>query len=164
MRRLYFLLPDVQSCRSTVSDLQAEGIPTHHLHVVASATLPLDGLPEATSAQTSELTHGLEAGLGVGGVAGLLGGLLAVTFPPAGLILGGGAILASTVAGAGFGALVSTLVARDVPSHELERFEEAIARGQVLLMVDVPRREVGRWQDWLQERHPEAEIRVANPG
>ena len=99
-RKVHVLLPDAVVCRAVVDSAREAGIPDRHIHVIGSHYTPLEGLPEAGLADRSEFTRGLELGLGVGGVAGLLGGLLAVTFPPAGLVLGGGAVLASTLVGA----------------------------------------------------------------
>jgi hypothetical protein len=163
MHRLYFLLPDVEHTRRVVSELREAGVPEGHLHVVASSRIALDGLPEASLLQKSEFAHGIEAGLGIGGVAGLLGGLLAVAFPPAGLILGGQAILGMLVAGASLGAVVSGLVAKDMPSHELESFETAIIQGKILLMVDVPKLEVDHWIELIREHYPQAEVSIAQP-
>lgn len=160
MRRLYFMLPDVDTCRSVVTELREQGVPERHLHVIASDWVPHEDLPEASMIQSSEFAHGIERGLGIGGVAGLLGGLLAVTFPPAGVILGGEAILAVALGGAGLGAIVSGMVAKDIPKHELADFEADIARGKVLLLVDVPKREIEQWQDLIKQHHPEAEIKV----
>jgi hypothetical protein len=145
-----------------VQELRDGGIPDHHLHAVASAAVPMEGLPQATILEKSEFKYGLETGISVGGAAGLLGGLLAVTFPPAGLALGGGAILAMTLAGAGFGAVVSGLVAKDIPNHELEAFEAGIIRGKVLLLVDVPKSELEKWRAVILEHHPDAEISVTD--
>lgn len=158
MRRLYFLLPNVEATRALVGELRRAGVAESHLHAVAGASVPLEGLPKATALETSELRWGLEHGLGVGGAAGLLGGLLAVTFPPAGLIIGGEALLAIALAGAGFGGLVSALVAKDIPNHELEAFEAGIAKGQILLLVDVPPGEVERFRQLILSSHPEAVI------
>ena len=160
-RRLYFMLPDAESCKSLVADLEEHGVPERHLHVIGSLTQSLDGLPEANILQKTELAHGLEWGTGLGGVAGLLGGVLAVTFPPAGLVIGGGALLAGAAAGAGFGALVSSLLASNEHNHKLDAFERGIEQGQLLLMVDVPRQEVKQIQDLIIKHHPEAEIGVA---
>lgn len=159
-RRLYFMLPDVESCRVVVEELRKAGVKDHDMHAVAGLGVDLEGLPQAGLMETSEIAHGLEAGIGVGGVAGFLGGLLAVTFPPAGLVLGGGALLAGTLAGAGFGALVASLVAKDMPSHELESFEASIAEGGILLLVDVPRNRVDEFTSLVKEHHPEAKIGV----
>ncbi len=162
-KRLYFMLPDVETCRIIVQELRQAGVTERHLHAVAGMGIELEGLPKATAWQKTEFAHGLEAGIGLGGIAGFLGGLLAVTFPPAGLVLGGGAIIAGTVAGAGFGALVSGLIARDMPSHELEAYERGIAQGKILLLVDVPRARVDEYVELIQSHHPEAEIKVAKP-
>ncbi len=160
-RRLYFMLPDAESCKSLVADLEEHGVPERHLHVIGSLSQSLEGLPEANILQKTELAHGLEWGTGLGGVAGLLGGILAVTFPPAGLVIGGGALLAGTAAGAGFGALVSSLLASHEHNHKLDAFERGIEQGQLLLMVDVPRRDVTKIQELIVKHHPEAEIGVA---
>jgi hypothetical protein len=161
MRRLYFMLPDVDACRRLVVELRSEGISDGHLHAIASDAVPHDDLPEASMLQTSEFTHGIERGLGLGGVAGLLGGVLAISFPPAGLILGGQALLMTVLAGAGFGAIVSGMVAKDIPKAELNSFQEGIALGKVLLMVDVPKHQTDRWKDLIKQHHPEAEIGIA---
>jgi hypothetical protein len=160
MRRLYFLLPSVPKTRAVVDELRAGGIPEGRIHVVASSRIPLEGLPEAKALQTSELLHGLERGLGLGGVAGLLGGLLTIAFPPAGLILGGQALLLTVLVGAGAGAVVSALVAKDMPNQEIQSYNDAIARGQILLMVDVPKAELTTWMDRIQQHHAEVDFGV----
>ncbi len=159
-RRIYFLVPDLNSCHSICDELEEIKITKRHLHVIASSRYSLDDLPEANSFQTSDLAHGLEWGVGIGGTAGLLSGLLAVTFPPAGLILGGQAILAGVLAGASFGGIVSGLVAADQPNHNLEAFEENIARGELLVLVDVPKIRVDDIKNIILKHHPEAHIGV----
>jgi hypothetical protein len=160
MKRLYFLLPNVETTRAVVAELREGGIAEDQIHAVASSRIPLEGLPEATVLQTSELRHGLEAGLSVGGIAGLLGGLLAIAFPPAGLILGGEALILTVLAGAGAGAVVSALVAKDMPNQEIESYNDAIARGQILLIVDVQRAEMSAWMDRIAQHHPQVDFGV----
>ncbi len=163
-RRLYFLLPDVPHCHALVAEIKEQGLKDPDIHVVAREDIPLEGLHKATSLQKTELTHGLELGIGVGGVAGMLGGLLAVTFPPAGLVLAGGAVvLGSTLAGAGFGGLVSALVAKDIPNHELEQYQDAIFQGEILLMLDVPTHRLDEIMALIRATHPEARIQVSLP-
>nr|VFK04001.1 MAG: hypothetical protein BECKH772B_GA0070898_103992 [Candidatus Kentron sp. H]VFK04219.1 MAG: hypothetical protein BECKH772A_GA0070896_103922 [Candidatus Kentron sp. H]VFK07063.1 MAG: hypothetical protein BECKH772C_GA0070978_103942 [Candidatus Kentron sp. H] len=162
-KRLYFLVPNVATCKAIVSDIKKIGIPESHTHVIGNYFTPLDGLHEASFLQKSEFAHGIEEGLGMGGAAGLLGGLLAITFPPAGLVLGGGAVLVSTLAGAGLGAVVSATVAKDIPSRKIDKFEDAIAAGQLLLLVDVPRKQVNSLMNLIREHHPEAEISTTSP-
>ena len=161
MKRLYFMLPDTESCKKVVIELELAGIPKRHLHVVASLAVPLEDLPEATLLQKSELTHGIEKGIALGGCAGLLGGLLVVYFPPAGMVLGSAALLSAvTAGGAGFGALAMGLISKDIHSKKLAAFERDIAHGSILLMVDVPKKEVNQWKQLIIEHHPEAEIGV----
>jgi hypothetical protein len=160
MRRIYFLVPDQESCRRIVAELEASGVPQHHLHVVASMDQVLEDLPEASAWQKTELKHGIEIGVGLGASAGLLSGLLALAFPPGGLILGGGAVLAMTAAGAGYGTLVSALMKGHEQNHRVHDFEPALMRGELLLMVDIPRHDLERAKALVLEHHPEAEIGV----
>jgi hypothetical protein len=163
MHRLHVILPDPDSCQRVVRALQQEGLAAEHLHVVASLGQNLEGLPEASVWQKTELAHGLEWGVGLGGVAGLLGGLLAVTFPPAGLVLGGGAILAGAAAGAGVGAVITALLGSHEHNHELDHFQREIAAGRLLLLADVPRGRVAELSELISRHHPEAEIGVLRP-
>jgi hypothetical protein len=161
MRRLFFLTPDVVSCRHIITELKDSGVPQRHLHVIGSITQPLDDLPEASVLQKTELLHGIEIGAGLGGTAGILGGLLAMTFPPAGIVLGGGALLAGAAAGAGFGAVVSALMSSHEHNHDLTAFQAAIEQGQILLMVDIPKGDVDKTKELILSHHPEAKIGVA---
>ena len=158
MRRVYVLLPTEESCRLVVEELKAAEIPQSHLHVIAGLTHELKDLPAASVWQRTELAHGIEWGVGLGGVAGLLGGLLVVAFPPAGVVLGGGALLAGTAAGAGFGALVTALLGSQEHNHKLDVFQRALAAGQILLMVDVARKREDEVKTTILKHHPEAEI------
>lgn len=162
-RKVHVLLPDAVVCRAVVDSAREAGIPDRHIHVIGSHYTPLEGLPEAGLADRSEFTRGLELGLGVGGVAGLLGGLLAVTFPPAGLVLGGGAVLASTLVGAGAGALVSGMVAKDIPNRRLAEYRNAIAAGQLLLIMEVPRQRAAEFEALVRRHYEEAEIETTAP-
>lgn len=158
MRRVYVLLPTEESCRLVVEELEEAGIPASRLHVIAGLTHELKDLPAASVWQRTELTHGIEWGVGLGGAAGLLGGLLVVAFPPAGVVLGGGALLAGTAAGAAFGALVTALLGSQEHSHKLDAFQRALASGQILLLADVPRRREAEVKSTILKHHPEAEI------
>ena len=163
-RRLYFMLPDVVHCQQLVAELQQAGMAERDIHVIARDDIPLEGLHRASALQKTELVHGVELGEGVGGIAGMLGGILAITFPPAGVVLGGGAmVLATTFAGASFGTIVSALIARDIPNHELEAFQTWIAEGQILLILDIPTAQVDEMSQLIRTTHPEAVIGVVKP-
>lgn len=163
MRRLFFLLPDRDLTSEVVSELEAAGVPHGHLHVIASITQDLEELPEATVWQKTEMARGIELGIGLGGTAGLLGGVLAVAFPPAGLVLGGGAVVATALAGAGIGGVVSALMSSHAHNADLDTYQEAIARGEILLLVDIPKKQVDAITSLVMTHHPEAKIGVARP-
>ncbi|MCU7958812.1 MAG: DUF1269 domain-containing protein [gamma proteobacterium symbiont of Bathyaustriella thionipta] len=164
MKRLYFLLPELALCRTIIDELLAQGIAQSHLHVIANSSHSLEGLPKATAWQKSDVKYGIELGIGMGGMAGLLGGLLAVSFPPSGLVLAGGATLAGgALAGASFGGLVSALMRSHEHNHELDAFESAVMDGDILLLVDVPRHEVEAVKQLVTQHHPEVQIGLAEP-
>lgn len=163
MRRLYFMLPDIAISQKVVDELLLRRIDSHHIHVLAREGTPLEDLPEASLFQKSDFIPAVERGLAVGGVTGVLAGIAAVTFPPAGLILGGGAVLATSLVGAGMGAWVSGMIGVDVPNSQIEKFENAIQAGEILMMVDVPKDQVEDIEHMVHEHHPQAEMGGTEP-
>lgn len=163
MRRIYFLVPGVALARTIVDELLLARVDERHIHIVAREDTPLEDLPEAGVAQRSDLIPALERGVAAGGLSGLLAGALAVTFPPAGLALGGGALLGLTAFGAGFGAWMASMVGVGLPSSRLQRFESAIAGGQLLMMVDVPRDRIDEIEALVRSHHPEVDLEGIEP-
>ncbi|MGD2054627.1 MAG: DUF1269 domain-containing protein [Gammaproteobacteria bacterium] len=163
MRRLYFMVPDIDTAQTVVDELLLKRIDEHHIHVVAKEGTPMGDLPEANLLQKSDFIPAMERGLAVGGITGVLAGIAAVTFPPAGLILGGGAILGTSLAGAGIGAWISGMIGMDVPNSQIEKFEEAIEKGEVLMMVDIPKSRVEEIEALVQQHHPDADMGGTEP-
>lgn len=163
IRRIYFLVPDVESTTAIVDELLLARIEQRHIHIVAREGTPLGELPEAGVAQSTDLIPALESGVIAGGVTGLLAGVLAVTFPPAGLVLGGGAVLGLTAVSAGFGAWMAGMVGVGLPNRQLEKFESEIEAGQLLMMIDVPRIQVEQIEALVQRHHPEVELQGVEP-
>ncbi|WP_040662374.1 membrane protein [Nitrococcus mobilis] len=163
MRRLYFLLPNVETTRSVVHELLLNHVEERHIHVVAREGVPLEDLPKATEWQKSDLIPAAEKGLTAGGLTGALAGLVAVTVPPAGLVIGGGAVLALTVAGAGFGAWVSGMIGIGMANSRLEKFQKAVDAGEVLMMVDVAKRRVDEIEQLIRNHHDDVDIEGVEP-
>lgn len=163
LRRIYFLVPTVAAAKTIVDELLLARIEERHLHVVAREGTPLEDLPEAKVAQSTDLVPSLQRGAAAGGIAGALAGLLAVTFPPAGLVLGGGALLGLTAFGAGFGAWMSSMVGVGLPNSRIERYQSAIESGQLLLMIDLHRDRVEEIEQLVTRHHPEAELEGVDP-
>jgi hypothetical protein len=155
-RRLYFLLPDVGSAREMFNDLLLARIGDRHIHFLARSDIALGDLPEVNVLQKTDIVHGAELGMMVGGVAGVIGGALAVIFPPGGITLQLGAILLAGIAGAFFGMWVASMKASAIPNSRLAPFAAAIESGQVLMMVDVPLHKVAATKELVERRHPEA--------
>ena len=103
MKRIYFLVPNIKIAKKVVHDLLLARVEERHIHVLARTGTPLENLPEATFLQKSDFIPALEQGLVLGGLTGILAGVVAVALPT-GLVLGGGAVLAISLAGAGVGA------------------------------------------------------------
>lgn len=155
-RRLYFMLPDVGSVRQIVNELLLARIEDQHFHILAKEGVPLEGLHEASILQTTDIAHGAESGLAVGGAIGIFAGLVAILFPPAGVSLQLVTVLIAALIGAAFGAWVSSMVASAIPNSRLKTFEQGIAQGRILMMVDVPISRVDEIRKLIASRHPEA--------
>jgi hypothetical protein len=92
----------------------------------------------------------------IGAVGGLvLGGLILLTSGE-GLQLQAGTLLIPALAGALFGTWASLLVGLGVPNTRLQRFQQELEAGKILLMVDVPPNRVAEVQALVRRRHPEA--------
>jgi hypothetical protein len=165
MRRLYFLLPDVESAKKIVDELLLARIEERHIHIVAKDhhALEVAHLPEAGLLEESDFVPALERGLALGGATGLVAGITAVTFPPAGLVLGGGAILATSLLGAGLGAWVASMIGVSIPNTQLDKFKEAVDEGQLLMLIDVPKDRIGDVTNLIKSHHPEAKVEGTEP-
>jgi len=157
------MVPDIDTANTVVDELLLKRVDDHHIHVVAKEGTPMGDLPEANLLQKSDFIPAMERGLAVGGMTGVLAGIAAVTFPPAGLILGGGAILGTSLAGAGIGAWISGMIGMDVPNTQIEKFEAAIENGEVLMMIDVPKTRVEEIEALIQQHHPDADMGGTEP-
>jgi hypothetical protein len=165
MRRLYFLIPTIDSAKKIVDELLLARIDERHIHIAAADHHALleANLPEAGLLQESDFVPAVERGLAIGGATGILAGIAAVAIPGVGLVLGGGAILGIGLAGAGLGAWVSSMIGISAPSSRLKEFEAAIEKGELLMMVDVPKTRVEDITDLVKSHHPEAHIEGTEP-
>jgi hypothetical protein len=155
-RRLYFVLPDVQSARTMLDEILLARIECKHIHFLSKRdSLPAD-LPEANVLQKTDIVHGAQLGIGIGGIVGAVAGALLVFFPPEGITLKFITMLIVAIGGALFGAWASSMVASSVPNSRLKQFEPDMDAGKVLMMVDVPMRRVQEICELIARRHPEA--------
>lgn len=154
-RRLYFMLPDVPNARAMFNELLLARVEERHMHFCArEGTLPAD-MPEANFFQKSDLIHGMEVGMVIGALSGLLAGAALLLFPPEGIELRTIALLVAALGGAIFGSWVSGMAAAAIPSSRLKPFSAGIEQGQVLLIIDLPLRRVAEIEAMIEKRHPE---------
>jgi len=154
-RRLYFLLPDREHALAVVNELAANGIREEHMHAVADQQLPLTGLPNTTIRQKHDAGRRVEkllwnANLTVFGLA--LGGFitLIILYGLTGwLLVCIATMIATFLAGLGF---------THVPNTHLDEFRDAIAHGEILLMIDTEESRVADIENRVHRHHPEATV------
>jgi hypothetical protein len=161
MRRLYFLAPDTTTAQAIVDDLLRARITWRHIHVLANHSVGLERLPEASLLQRSDVVHALERGVAFGGATGAIVGLVALAFPPAGLAIAGGTVVALTLGGAAFGAWTAAMIGVDEPNTLLARFRPQIHDGQLLIMADVPGSREAEIEASVAQHVPRADVEGA---
>jgi len=154
LRRLFFLLPDELHASVFVRQLQRFDVPRDRLHAVAGKGRSLEGLPSATARQRRDTVSGIERWLWKANLGLFLFAVLALI-----VALANGAYLwgvsASIVMLGTF--LGGWLFLLRVPETHLAEFHNALAHGEIVLMVDVPKKRVGEIED-LARRHPEVTL------
>jgi len=161
MRRIYFLVPNIAITHKIVDELRAEGIEENHIHILAKRDTPLEGLPEAGVTIKTDFLAAVERGVALGGTTGLLAGMIGLRF--AGFAIAGGPLLGIIMAGATIGSLMNGLMGMNSGNTRLKQFEEAIERGELLVLVDIPRERIETIRKLVFKHHPEAEFEGVEP-
>src|SRR5579863_4514940 len=154
-RRLYFILPDVAGARRVADDLLLARVEDRHMHFLAQRGTDLGELHEAGYMQKTDLVHGAEVGLAIGGGGGFLLGVFVFLVPPEGVTLQLATVLFTTLASAFLGAWIASLAGTAVPNSRLKLYQDDIAHGKILLMLDVPASRVEEIRALISRHHPE---------
>lgn len=158
-RRLYFMLPDIDSAHAMLDDLLLARVNADRIHFLARPGTPMENLPEAAISERTDLIEGWEIGMGLGALTGLVAGLVAISIPtwwytkPIPVIA---TMLICALVGLLAGGMWTALVATNIPNTQLKQFEGRIAKGQVLMMVLAPFHRVQEVRKLVAEKHPEA--------
>jgi len=163
MRRLYFLVPDAETGKKVVDELLLAHIEWKHIHVIAKRGTPLQDLPEASFWQKSDVIPAMLRAIPAGGATGLLCGLVALALSPELVVAGGAVLLATSLAGAGLGVYLGGMVGLNVGSTRLTAFQEAVERGELLVLVDVPRGRVDEITERIKKTYPAADLEGTEP-
>ena len=86
-----------------------------------------------------------------------------VRYCSGGPIVIGGTILATSLAGAGFGALMSSMIGSSIGNRQINQFSAAIDKGEFLMMVDVPKQRIEEIEQVVNRNHPETSCRGTEP-
>ncbi len=156
MRRIYFLAPDIPTAHKIIDELRTKGIEDRHMHVLAKRDTPLEDMPEATIFQKTDFVSAMERGAALGATTGLLVGLAALRF--AGFAIAGGPVLGILFYGATIGTIMSGLAGLQVGNSKLKQYEEAIEKGEVLVMVDIDKERIDEISKLIIKHHPNAEF------
>src|ERR1041384_1657289 len=106
-RRLHYMLPDMPSARAMLDELLLARIEERHIRFLArEGTLP-DDMPGCSFMLKTDLIHGAQVGMLIGGIVGLVAGIILVLMPPEGLTMRTATILLMALGGALFGAWAS---------------------------------------------------------
>lgn len=162
MKRLCFLSPDTDHARKVVQDLKHDGIKEKNIYAIAGADTPLANLPDG-GPEDDDFLPAFERGVAIGGATGLLAGLAALVFPPAGFVIGGGGVLLIGMMSASMGGLLTGMAGAAYPNSRLKVFEQEINAGKILIMVDVPKDRIDHVNKLIRRLDPEIEIEGIEP-
>ena len=162
-RRLYFMLPNVASAEKTANDLQQARIEDKRMHFMAKPGTHVGKLHEAGYSIRDDLLRGTEVGLVSGGLFGLFVGIILYATQAISIAMQPMVVLATGLLFALLGAWASSAIGITLPNVQLSQFEEEIAQGKVLLIVDVPRSRTAEVRALIDHTHPEANARGLEP-
>lgn len=132
--RHVFSTHDIGAAESAVEALRQAGLSDDCISLIARHDIENQQIPENQQDSNDDFSRGGIKGLLAGGGSGLLVGLVAMAVPALGLTVAGAAIM--TVAGAAVGGWVGMLTGTAEPGAVRRKFEDEIADGHVLVVVD----------------------------
>ena len=154
LRRLFFLFPDTDHAQCVVDELMDRDIPERRMHAIARG-VDLGSLPRASERQKSDTKFRLEW---------FIWNTNLTLFFVALFVLIASLALASVLwAALSLLVMLLTFIAGErfavkVPDVHLSEFTDALAHGEVLLMVDVPAHRVAEIEGYVHHHHPEAAV------
>lgn len=136
--KIYLLTDNIDQASKAVQSLKTNGVEESRIGVISSdKNIELTDLPNPDLTETSDVVNALKRGAGTGATTGLVAGLLAMAFPPAGLVIGGAALAGVTGAGAAIGAWSASLIGVSERHPLVKEFGSEIKRGHLLVVADV---------------------------
>jgi hypothetical protein len=154
-RRLYLLIPDRQHALEVVDELVGHGIDTAHMHAIGDQRTRLDGLPDAELRQWNGGRRRVNKIFWLANLACFAAALVTLIIMPALNGFNGWLLLPVAVMVINF---MVGLHFTNIPNTHLGKFRDALAHGEILLLVDVPESRVAEVETDIHRRHPEAAV------
>jgi len=136
MKRYIYAFDSSMSARAAVKQLAAHGIDEEKISLIARTDIQLDRIPDRFLDARTDFAPALARGAAVGGTTGLFAGIIAMAIPALGIAIGGPALIGFLAGGALLGAWSSALVGSSVPDVVRRKFEDEIASGRTLLVIE----------------------------
>jgi hypothetical protein len=132
-RRVY-RTSDLLQAQAAVDTLRSLGVADDCISLVARSDIELQSIPNRHKEADTDLIPAAVRGAGIGGATGLLAGLAATVIAPLGITLAGAAVVGAV--GALVGTWSSALMGSALPDPVRQRFDDEIAAGRILVLVD----------------------------
>jgi len=153
LHRLFFVLPDEAHALAVLRDIETAGIAQNHIHVVPGRGTTITQLPLATVRQQHDIGERVEKTIWVTNLVLFLIAFAAFLWAFYVMHIGGmvamGAIMVLCVVGGAWFAM-------RVPNTHLAECKQALMHGEIVMMVDVPKRRAEEIGDIVERHHPEA--------
>lgn len=162
-RRLYFLMPDIQSAQVVHNELLLARIPETQMHVITRADINNHDLPPSNLLQRTDIIHATQMGGAVGGILGAIFSSFMVLMGWAATGLEGLTVLSTSLAGIFIGAVSASMIGINIPNTHHKAFMGEIEKGQVLYIVDIPVQRVEEIEQLVSSHHPEAKMKGIDP-
>lgn len=159
---LVFTVQSVSLCEQIVDSLRSFDLSDESIGVIASDETPLPSLPDADLME-NDVIPAIQRGGTVGALTGVVAGL-GMTFAAPGFVIGGAGLALAALGGASFGTLASGLIGASVPNSHLREYEQALAKGELLLIVKVPDDREQCIKRSLLQRYPALRLDGELPG
>ncbi|MDT8281927.1 MAG: hypothetical protein RQ982_03850 [Gammaproteobacteria bacterium] len=153
LRRLFFLFPDEAHAQGVVDQLLELNIEQRRMHAIAKGGIKLRTLPKATLRQKADTAYRIEWFLWRANLLLFLLAFLLLSF----MLMRADwfwAIVALSIMMATF--FAGAFFTLNVPDVHLTEFTDALAHGEILLLVDVPVNRVAEIERIVHRQHPEA--------
>lgn len=162
MKRLFFLVPELQMARDIVHELENIGIRESDIHIVGKNQQALQRahVPRANIWQTSDLVPALKRGALIGVVLSVAIYVLIKLIVPAHVEIHSLAVAIIALFGVIFGLWASSLIGIGIKHPVIVKYEKYLQRGHYLMMVDSPDEREKELTFRVTKHHPGAKIAI----